>query len=48
MNKLIEEKIKFNGKRLKVIEKTYENSEGNLYKRECVEPGDSALVMPIN
>lgn len=48
MNKLIEEKIKFNGKRLKVIEKTYENSEGNLYKRECVEPGDSALIMPIN
>jgi ADP-ribose pyrophosphatase len=47
LSKIISEETKFDGRRLKVVEKIYENEDGSKYSRECVIPGDAVFIMPI-
>jgi ADP-ribose pyrophosphatase len=47
MNKIISEETKFDGRRLKVVEKIYESEDGSKYSRECVIPGDSVFIIPV-
>lgn len=48
MNKLISEENKYTGKRFKIIQKIYEREDGLRYVRDCVEPGNSVIILPIN
>lgn len=47
MGNLIDKKIKFDGIRFKVIQKTYIKENGKKYIRDCVEPGDAVVILPI-
>ena len=48
MNKLIREENKYTGKRFKIIQRIYEREDGLNYIRDCVEPGNSVIILPIN
>lgn len=48
MNKLISENIKYDGPRFSVIQKIYERENGFKYVRDCVEPGNAVVILPIN
>lgn len=48
MNKLISEEIKYNGPRFNVVQKVYEREDKVKYIRDCVEPGDAVVILPIN
>ena len=48
MNKLISEENKYTGKRFKIIQRIYEREDGLNYIRDCVEPGNSVIILPIN
>lgn len=49
MNKLINKEIKYDGRRFNVIQKQYKREEDNLLiYRDCVEPGDAVIILPIN
>ncbi len=47
MSKLLSEEIKYNGRRFKVIERKYKREDGLEYIRDCVEPGDAVVILPI-
>lgn len=47
MNRLINEEIKYDGFRFNVVQKTYEKEDGKTYTRDCVNPGDAVVVLPI-
>ncbi len=47
MSKLLSEDIKYNGQRFKVIERKYKREDGLEYIRDCVEPGDAVVILPI-
>ena len=47
MSKLLDEKIMFEGPRFKVLRKAYEREDGLKYIRDCVEPGNAVVVLPI-
>lgn len=47
MSKLISEDEKYKGSRFNVVQKVYEDEIGNRYIRDCVNPGDAAVVLPI-
>lgn len=47
MSKLISEEEKYNGPRFNVIQKIYEDEKGKRYVRDCVNPGEAAVVLPI-
>lgn len=48
MGKLISEEVKFDGVRFNVVQKVYQNENGKTYVRDCVNPGDAAVVLPID
>lgn len=48
MNKLISEENKYNGKRFNIIQKVYEREDGLKYIRDCVEPGNAVVILPID
>lgn len=48
MNKLISEEIKYDGPRFNVIQKQYQREDGLVFKRDCVEPGDAVVIIPVN
>lgn len=48
MSKLIHEEIKFDGPRFNVVRKEYERENGQKYIRDCVNPGDAVIILPIN
>lgn len=47
MNKLVNEELKYDGFRFNVVQKTYEKEDGKLYTRDCVNPGDAVIILPI-
>lgn len=47
MGKLINKEIKYDGPRFKVIRKIYQNNKGVEYIRDCVEPGDAVVILPV-
>lgn len=47
MSKLLSEELKYDGKRFKVIQRKYEREDGLKYFRDCVEPGDAVVILPI-
>lgn len=47
MSKLLNEEIKFEGPRFNVIRRTYEREDGLVYIRDCVEPGNAVVILPI-
>lgn len=47
MSKLISEEEKYSGPRFNVVQKIYEDKNGKKYIRDCVNPGDAAVVLPI-
>lgn len=47
MSKLLSEEIKYNGIRFKVIQRKYQRKDGLEYIRDCVEPGDAVVILPI-
>ena len=48
MNKLISEEVKFDGVRFNVVQKVYQREDGKTFVRDCVNPGDAAVVLPID
>lgn len=48
MGKLISEEVKFDGVRFNVVQKVYQNEDGKTYVRDCVNPGDAAIILPID
>lgn len=48
MNKLISNETKYDGRRFKIIQKQYENSEGLKIIRDCVEPGNAVIIIAVN
>ena len=48
MNKLISEEIKYNGPRFNIVQKIYEREDNVKYVRDCVEPGDAVVILPVN
>ena len=48
MSKLLKEELKFDGPRFKVYRKEYEREDGLKYIRDCVEPGNAVVVLPVN
>ena len=46
MSNLISEENKYCGRRFKIVQKVY-NRNGKQYIRDCVEPGDSVVILPI-
>lgn len=47
MSKLLSEELKFDGPRFKVYRKEYEREDGLKYIRDCVEPGNAVVILPI-
>lgn len=47
MNKLISEEEKYDGLRFKIVRKIYERESGQRYIRECVEPGNAVVILPV-
>ena len=47
MSKLLSEEIKFEGPRFTVKRKKYEREDGLIYIRDCVEPGDAVVILPV-
>lgn len=47
MSKLLSEEIKYDGRRFKVIQRKYEREDGLKYIRDCVEPGDAVVILPV-
>ncbi len=48
MSKLLNEELKFEGPRFKVVRKEYERDDGLKYIRDCVEPGNAVVILPVN
>lgn len=48
MSELISEELKYDGPRFNVVQKIYERDDGKRYVRDCVNPGDAAVVLPID
>lgn len=48
MSKLLNEELKFEGPRFKVYRKEYERDDGLKYIRDCVEPGNAVVILPVN
>lgn len=48
MRKLISKENKYNGVRFNIIQKIYEREDGLRYIRDCVEPGNAVVILPIN
>lgn len=48
LNKLISEEVKFDGVRFNVVQKVYQREDGKTFVRDCVNPGDAAVVLPID
>lgn len=48
MAKLISEEVKFDGVRFNVVQKVYQDENGKTYVRDCVNPGDAAVILPID
>lgn len=48
MNKLINEEIKYNGKRFNVVQKVYETKKGEKYIRDCVETKNAVVILTID
>ena len=46
MSNLISEENKYCGRRFKIVQKVY-NRNGKQYIRDCVEPGNSVVILPI-
>ena len=47
MSKLLNEELKFDGPRFKVFRREYEREDGVKYIRDCVEPGNAVVVLPV-
>ncbi len=47
MNRLVNEELKYDGFRFNVVQKTYEKEDGKQYTRDCVNPGDAVVILPI-
>lgn len=47
MSKLLNEEIKYDGPRFKIIQKKYKREDGLEYIRDCVEPGDAVVILPV-
>lgn len=47
MSKLLNEEIKYDGPRFKIIQRKLEREDGLIYFRDCVEPGDAVVILPI-
>lgn len=47
MSKLLKEELKFEGPRFSVIRKTLKRENGQEYIRDCVNPGNAVIIMPV-
>lgn len=47
MSKLLSEEIKYDGPRFKVIQKKYKREDGLEYIRDCVNPGNAVVILPV-
>ena len=47
LEKLISEELKYKGPRFNVVQKIYERENGLKYVRDCVNPGDAVVILPI-
>ncbi len=47
MRKLLNEEIKYTGPRFNIIRRTYKKEDELIYTRDCVEPGNSVVILPI-
>lgn len=47
MSKLLSEEIKYDGPRFNVVQKKYEREDGLKYVRDCVNPGDAVVILPV-
>lgn len=48
MNNLISKEIKYDGPRFDVIQKQYKREDGLKIIRDCVEPGNAVIIIPVN
>lgn len=48
MSKLLSEELKYDGPRFNVIQKKFERENGQIYIRDCVNPGEAVIILPIN
>lgn len=48
MSKLISEEIKYDGPRFNVVQKKYQRENGKIYIRDCVNPGEAVIILPID
>ena len=46
--KLISEEVKFDGVRFNVVQKVYQDENGKTFVRDCVNPGEAAVILPID
>lgn len=47
-NKLLSEEVKYNGSRFNVVQKRYLRDDGVEIVRDIVNPGEAAIILPIN
>lgn len=47
-NKLISEELKYDGPRFNVVQKRYVRDDGVQIVRDIVNPGEAAIILPIN
>lgn len=47
LSKLLDEKIIYDGPRFKITQRKFEREDGLIYSRDCVEPGDAVVILPI-
>lgn len=48
LSKLLSEEIKYDGPRFNVVQKKFQRENGKVYIRDCVNPGDAVIILPIN
>ncbi len=48
MSKLLSEEIKYDGPRFNVVQKKYQRENGKIYIRDCVNPGEAVIILPID
>ena len=48
MPKLLSEEIKYDGPRFNVVQKKFQRENGQVYIRDCVNPGEAVIILPID
>lgn len=48
VNKMINEEVKYSGKRFNVVQRVYENENNFQYVRDCVETRSAVVILTID